>query len=521
MPRTKSILKQRLEAWHLKRNPFPTVAIIQPYSDDPIQNGSVFAAELRKDEIANYRHIALAEGYAHDIRPWSWIWARKTMGKNIGTGKTAMLTYIHDQINRDYGHHFFGRAAHWLAIYVAVSPKTRSLDELMALILTSICEGTHGYRVDQLLLQRLRQWAVKMKKVAAAEAAFTASEVRFTNTAWMESVGIDQALLAREITAHLIQHSITPTVAQAFAHGKLLDHLVSLNGSPNLFPPSTHLKNAATQIVMYDIARIAQLAGIANMTIMLDNLYFFLMNIAPSQREQLARELRTLIVDGPFFATRQKLFNWTAIIHTQTSHSFANAWNAANLDKVVTVNFHLDPQLIALQPLSYVYGRTMLETYLKYQRPHKAPSPIHPFTPEALDAIVRIASQKANEPDNETCTPRTILQCAHDVMHAALFSEPAPKIIDVAFVEHVLNQTPLPEEMTREESDEDVPSAEEQHPMPMACACPCHQDVEEDVRDLFALLGPTTTGDATRRISGYTCHGCGTTYDTIPQPVAS
>jgi hypothetical protein len=61
------------------------------------------------------------------------------MGRNIGMGKTALLTYIADQINRDYGSKFFGRPANWLAIYVPTQPKTKSIAEMAALALVSIC----------------------------------------------------------------------------------------------------------------------------------------------------------------------------------------------------------------------------------------------------------------------------------------------------------------------------------------------------------------------------------------------
>src|SRR5262245_2800438 len=68
---------------------------------------------------------------------------------------TALLAYIADEINRDYGASFFRRPANWLAVYVPLQPKTKSIGEVAVRALASICNGAHGISAERLLLARL------------------------------------------------------------------------------------------------------------------------------------------------------------------------------------------------------------------------------------------------------------------------------------------------------------------------------------------------------------------------------
>jgi hypothetical protein len=160
MASTKSAIKLRLNEWHLKRVPFPAVPFVEYFNEDPLRNGAVFAPELRAEPIERIRNEILRGGFANMVRPWSWIWAKKNMGGNLGMGKTALLTYLTDQINKDYGHSFFNGAAHWLAVYVPVYPKMKSVEEIASVALASMCSSARGMSIERLLLARIRRKAV-------------------------------------------------------------------------------------------------------------------------------------------------------------------------------------------------------------------------------------------------------------------------------------------------------------------------------------------------------------------------
>ena len=151
MPRVKSPQKIRLESWHLKQVPFPSIPFVDPFNIDPFRNGSVFDPNLRMMEIKQIREDVLQRGFAGEVKPWNWLWARKNRGKNLGMGKTAFLTHITGQINRDCGKVFFGRAAHWLAIYTHVVPGTNSVAKMAALVLAGFCNDAQGASAEKIL----------------------------------------------------------------------------------------------------------------------------------------------------------------------------------------------------------------------------------------------------------------------------------------------------------------------------------------------------------------------------------
>src|SRR5258705_924455 len=119
-------IETRLRTWRLSRVRFPSVPFVSYFNEDPLLNGSVFAAELRQQQIDQLRTEILGNGWPDAVNRWSWIWAHRHIGGSLGMGKSALLGYVTDQINSDFGSAFFHRAAPWLAVYVKVSEKTRS-----------------------------------------------------------------------------------------------------------------------------------------------------------------------------------------------------------------------------------------------------------------------------------------------------------------------------------------------------------------------------------------------------------
>ena len=196
MARPRSPIKARLEEWHLRRVPFPATPFVDPFNTDPLRNGSVFARDLRAAEIARIRHDILKEGYVGMIKPWSWVWAKKRIGGSLGMGKTALLTYVTDQINQDYGRKFFGNAAHWLAVYVPVLPAIKSVQDLASVALASVCSQARGTSVERLLLGQLRRKVILLSPPSAfPHSVRNAADSRFMDDKWLSDQGVDIAQL--------------------------------------------------------------------------------------------------------------------------------------------------------------------------------------------------------------------------------------------------------------------------------------------------------------------------------------
>jgi hypothetical protein len=106
-------IKTRLKHWRLSRVPFPSVPFVSYFNEDPLLNGSVFAPELRQQQLEQLRTEVLGNGWPDAVSRWSWVWAHKRIGGSLGIGKSALLGYVTDQINSNFGSSFFHRAAPW------------------------------------------------------------------------------------------------------------------------------------------------------------------------------------------------------------------------------------------------------------------------------------------------------------------------------------------------------------------------------------------------------------------------
>jgi hypothetical protein len=503
MARVKSPLKVRLEAWNLRRVPFPAIPFVDPFNVDPLRNGSVFAPALRQAEIEAIRKDILCEGYASDLKVWNWVWARRNMGRNLGMGKTALLTYIADQINLDYGKTFFGQPMNWLAIYVPVQPKTRSLSEVAAIALASICNSVRGVSIEQLILARLRRKVLVLNLSGEQAAKMRAtSERRFLDEKWLKENGIDVDLLAQNVEAHLLEQHLTPGSARSLANGALLAHLASVNNDPNIVPPKPRLAREAVNLLTNDFARAVNAAGIKQVTLLLDDFYYLVRNTNPGDRDDLVGELRGLAVTGgvAHFSVQQNLFSWIAVMHTQTAPTFRAAWEVRDMHLVAPLQFDAKTSVV-LYPLPVNQGAAMLETYLASQRIKKTSDTAFPFTKDALDKIGQIAAEDATTMAG-TYEPRSLLLMAHHVTSKALeLNVPTP--LGPQFVEHVLKGTPIQVATTGDDEGEE-PNSEQTFGKDVHCPCGCHEDEEPgDVYDVVAIIE-----GGSGRVLGYTCRNC-------------
>lgn len=496
MPRAKSPVKIRLEEWRLKRVPFPSVPFVDYFNTDPLQNGAVFAPDLRTTEIDRIRRDILRNGFGGLVQRWSWMWARRQMGGTLGMGKTALLTYLADQINRDYGTSFFNTPANWLVLYVPVLPGIKSTAELSSAALASVCSDARGVSVERLLVARVRRKLVLNDSATPrADSMRRAAEIRFA----------DLGELSAHVEHDLRTHGLKQKIAHAFATLSLRDYLVELNaGEANLFAAQAAYAGQAIRLLLDDVAQVAQAAQVAHITLILDSFYYLVRNTRPADRPNLAALLRALAIDGPYVSVRRNLYNWVAVMHTTTAPTFSSAWESCDMHKQAPLAFDAKTS-VTLPPLKWAEGRRLLEAYLGYQRrePHK----LTPFQPDALDMIVRIAGEQAHAAAG-TCEPRSLLQAAFEVTYEALLTQPDPAPITPAFVTSVLTGKPLQPSVVANDTDEDVAPSEQDLELGMICRCDCHADEEGEVRDVVALLSGATSQDDTPTVTGYRCRTC-------------
>ncbi len=503
----------RLNQWSLRDFPFPDVPYADPFSKDPLLNGTVFDVSMRQNEIGILRTNVLGNGWRHGIKPWRWLWSESARGKNLGTGKTAFLGYIMHEINKDYGKQFLRDGANWLAIYTRIDPGMHDLGKMNAKVLAGFCNDARSSSPAQLLLAKLRQQVIMLGHVNHSIAQPGRDPKRYINEAWLSQNAVDTHKLNNEVEAFLKDQDVTADVATAFAHGEFKNFLKGLNQGQNIGMPGARLARRATSILLDDIARIVKVAEIQHLTIFLDDFYFLVKNLGEARKRSLAEEIRKLCVDGPYFAiTERHLFNWVAVMHPSTAPNFVGAWSNADLQKVDSLNYQTvqsDPDQLLLRKLRIEEGESIIRTYLERVRLNSVDNPVFPFTSESIQAIIKIIKENAVNSSFLQFHPRDLLVITNEVFMKALDQDDFTPPISVNFVEHIILHNPL---LPAESEDDDLLPEEEVEIIELRCPCSCHGD--EIISDVISIFGGTTQSNGKHAIRSQ-CKKCRTVV-TVP-----
>jgi hypothetical protein len=251
-----------------------------------------------------------------------------------------------------------------------------------------------------------------------------------------------------------------------------------------------------------DIACIAEAATIAKVTVFLDDFYFVVRALGQKEREQVARKIRSAAIDGAYVSARKDLFNWIAVMHTQTAFTFQGAWQLAGMDTHAPLKWGDDTSVV-LRGFTVEQGGVLLREYLrsKFNRLAHAPSDVYPFTEAALDAIAQATRQSDPSQSDQSIAPRGLMDTAHAIFARAL-SEQAHALIGPEFIEHVLNGTPL----SLQSDDDEMEEADTEEPRPsITCPCGCHDEDAGDVFDVMAVISGSGSG---RHAVRHYCQNC-------------
>ena len=107
-----------------------------------------------------------------------------------------------------------------------------------------------------------------------------------------------------------------------------------------------------------------------------------------SGREPVAAKIRKVAIDGAYESASTGLFNWIAVMHTQTAHTFQGAgmlrvWTRTRL----SAGRRGECRPTRVHPRAGGHAATRVLALSKFNRLAHAPSEVYPFAETALDAI--------------------------------------------------------------------------------------------------------------------------------------
>jgi len=88
----------------LKRNPFPSSAVVVIDTDNEISNGSLFSPSVRKDAVTTFEEQFIDIDFSDSQHlKLGYLWSVPVGRDSKGFGKTAMLAFYLRKINKNYG----------------------------------------------------------------------------------------------------------------------------------------------------------------------------------------------------------------------------------------------------------------------------------------------------------------------------------------------------------------------------------------------------------------------------------
>src|SRR5689334_10857860 len=99
---TKTTVPSKYAPLGLKELPFPNEAVVNPYSTDPRLNGSIYATSPVKAEISKFENLLIRpDDFSNRVRI-AYLWSKGDQQSGRGMGKTALLRYFKQRINKDW-----------------------------------------------------------------------------------------------------------------------------------------------------------------------------------------------------------------------------------------------------------------------------------------------------------------------------------------------------------------------------------------------------------------------------------
>jgi hypothetical protein len=116
---TSGAVKSKYEILGMRDLPFPTEAVLNPYSHDERKNGMIYAENIVRDQIDKFERLLVPkDDFLNRVR-LAYVWAKGDQESGRGMGKTALLRYFRQRVNKDWGDTEFGGQFSAAVIYVS------------------------------------------------------------------------------------------------------------------------------------------------------------------------------------------------------------------------------------------------------------------------------------------------------------------------------------------------------------------------------------------------------------------
>ena len=398
----------------LKELPFPNEAVVNPYSSDPRKNGSIYATSPVAAEISKFERLLIRpDDFMNRVR-LAYLWSKGDQQSGRGMGKTALLRYFRQRINKDWGFSEFKGQFYAAVVYVAFPSQVdrRYMEQLAVSGLVDVCRN--GVLESSRAALRVKQLSGDQVKAIIAEADGTENNGNLLDDLRVAASGADVAKLNDAVAQDLLSAGVQFAPARALARGEFEAYLRSLRKDGNLepfyVPHDTKILDYSRTLLFNDVVNYLRAAGFVGGYLFIDDIETLVDQMTRKSRIEFAKEFALCTVRPGYANTEHSFFSCVLTTHQQASVGLSSAWGDAGLAAIA----RLDPasqNSVELPLPSKDQAREIIIAHLDYYRTAGAEvGSIKPFTEEGMEALLK---------SKQMLHPRVMLSSAAKVVFQA------------------------------------------------------------------------------------------------------
>ena len=412
---TSGAIKSKYEILGMRDLPFPTEAVLNPYSHDERKNGMIYAENIVHDQIDKFERLLVPkDDFPNRVR-LAYVWAKGDQESGRGMGKTALLRYFRQRVNKDWGETEFGGQFSASVIYVSFPSQVDRRYHGATCALRA--HRHHENRSAGCFPRRAPSGVMKPEQ---AEAVLKDDEGEdepgnLLNNELLTKRGVDPAALDSAVMEKLLAEGVEKNAARALSTGTFPAYLKSFRKDgalePLYIPRDTKILDYSRQLLFNDIVNYFRAAGFGGGYLFIDDIENLVDQMSRSERIEFAKEFGLCTVRPGYANTAYNFFSCVLTTHQQASVSLSQAWGEAGLSAIARLD-PASPNSIELPLPSKDQAREIIVAHLDHYRINAAEKgSIKPFTEDGIEELLK---------NRQLLHPRVLLTTASKVIAHAV-----------------------------------------------------------------------------------------------------
>ncbi|HEY4415013.1 MAG TPA: hypothetical protein VGO57_04905 [Verrucomicrobiae bacterium] len=394
--------------------PFPSEAVVNPYSSDHRKNGSIYAISPVKAEIEKFENLLIRpDDFLNRVR-LAYLWSKGDQQSGRGMGKTALLRYFRQRINKDWGATEFKNQFNAVVVYVAFPAQIdrRYMEQLALSALVDICRN--GVLDASRAALRLKHLTDDQAKAIMTNEDGSEDGENLLNDTILTAKSVDVVKLNDAVIQDLTTNGVQNAPAKALARGEFEKYLRSYRNDGNLepfyVPRDTRILDYSRSILFNDVVNYLRAAGFAGAYLFVDDIENLVDQMARKARIEFAKEFAMCTVRPGYSNTEHNFFSCVLTTHQQASVGLSSAWGDAGLSAIARLD-PTSPNSVELPMPSKDQAREIIIAHLDFYRTNQAEKgTIKPFTEDGIEALLK---------SKQMLHPRLMLSSAAQVVFQA------------------------------------------------------------------------------------------------------